>query len=188
MKEVKGIKRKDMQRSDWHRILEREYRWKECSYHGKRGIASVLMLKQITEPLTIRYEHGDVTIVNKGDTWVQIALEDTFFWATAMFDQNDRLLQIYFDITSGNCLEKAENPTFEDLYLDIVLEPDGTLHILDRDELDDALKTEKITLEQYQMALAEGERLYTFLKDHWSAFADFCREQMLLLKGNNEHE
>lgn len=177
-----------MRRSDWRRILEREYRWTECDYHGMQGIVSVLMLKKITEPLTIHYEHGDVTIVNEGDTWLQIAFRDAYFWITAMFDKNNDLLQIYFDITNGNCLESADNPTFEDLYLDIVLEPDGALHVLDRDELDEALEARDITPQQHRKAIEECDRLYAFLGQYWVEFAAFCREQMMKLKGMNGDE
>ena len=146
------------------------------------GIASVLMLEKIAEPLTIHYEHGDVTIANEGDTWLQIAFRDAYFWVTAMFDKDNNLIQIYFDITNGNCLEPADNPTFEDLYLDLVLEANGTQHVLDRDELDEALKTGEITFEQHQKAVEECHRLHAFLKQHWIEFADFCHEQMLDLK------
>lgn len=176
------LKRKDMRRTDWRRILQREYRFAECSYQGKRGISSILLLQKVTEPLTIHYEHGDVTIVNEGDTWLQIAFQDSFYWVTAMFDRNNDLLQIYFDITNGNRLEPQDNPTFDDLYLDIVMEPDGTLHVLDRDELDGALMAGEITPELHQKAIHECDRLYAFLDKHWQEFAAFCCEQMMKLK------
>ena len=93
------------------------------------------------------------------------------------------MLQLYFDITNGNCLEPADNPTFEDLYLDIVMEPDGSLYVLDRDELDEAFKAGKITAEQYERTVAEGKRLYKWLQEHGQAFAAFCCEQRMKLKG-----
>jgi len=100
-----------------------------------------------------------------------------------MFDQQDRLLQIYFDITDGNHLEPVENPTFDDMYLDIVMEPDGMLYVLDRDELDEAYQTKKISPEQYERTLREGERLYAWLEKNAQAFADFCCRQRMKLKG-----
>jgi len=174
-----------MRRSDWRRILQREYRWGECSYQGMQGIASILLLQKVREPLTIHYEHGDVTIVNEGDTWLQIAFRDAYYWITAMFDPNNDLLQIYFDITNGNCLDNEENPTFEDLYLDIVMEADGTLHVLDRDELDEAFETGEISTQQHQKALDECDKLCAMLSSNWVDFAGFCRAQMIKLKGMN---
>ncbi len=182
---MNALKHKDMRRTDWRRILEREYRYGKCSYQGMQGIASILLLQKVAEPLTIHYEHGDVTIVNEGDTWLQIAFQDAYYWVTAMFDRNNNLLQIYFDITNGNSLENKDNPTFEDLYLDIVMEADGTLHVLDRDELDEALEAGEISAEQHQKALDECDKLYAMLSVKWSEFAGFCRSQMMKLKGMN---
>ena len=179
------IKRKDMKRSDWRRILQREYHCGNCSYQGKHGVASILLLQKVSEPLTVHYAHGDVTIVNEGDTWLQIAFQDAYYWVTAMFDRDEKLLQIYFDMTNGNCLDCRENPTFEDLYLDVVMEPDGTLHVLDRDELDEALEAGEISTEQHQRAIEECEKLCANLSANWRTFAEFCHSEMIKLKRMN---
>lgn len=175
-------RQRDMRRTDWRRIREKEYLVTDCSYNGKDGIASLLLMHKVSKPLTVHNGGNAVTIVEEGHAWLQIALRDTYVWVTAMFDKHDQLLQIYFDITGGNCLEPADNPTFEDLYLDIVLEPDGTLHVLDRDELDDALMAGEITPKLHQKAIDECDRLHAFLDKHWKDFAAFCCEQMIKLK------
>jgi len=177
------MQHKDMRRSDWKRILKREYVADTCCFQGLEGISSLLMINEITQPLTVRNGNHDVTIVDVGMSWLQIAMQNQYVWVTAMFDPQDRLLQIYFDITNGNHLEPKDNPTFEDLYLDIVMEPDGTLYVLDREELDEAYEAGKITLEQYERTISEGEKLYQYLKEHGQVFADFCCEQMMKLKG-----
>jgi len=176
-------KRRDMRRTDWKRILKRDYVAERCTFQGVEGIASLIMIREITQPLTVRNGDHDVTIVDRGMSWVQVALQDQYVWATVMFDRQGRLLQLYFDITNGNCLEPADNPTFEDLYLDIVMEPDGSLYVLDRNELDEAFKAGKITAEQYERTVAEGERLYKWLQEHGQAFAAFGCEQRMKLKG-----
>ena len=173
------MQRKDMRRTDWKRILKRDDVAECCTYQGIEGIASLILI----QPLTVRNGDHDVTIVDKGISWLQIALRNQYVWITAMFDPQDRLLQIYFDITNGNCLEPMENPTFEDLYLDIVMEPDGSLYVLDRDELDAALQSGDITVKQHQKAIEEGDRLYAYLEEHGLEVAAFCCEQMIKLKG-----
>ena len=175
-------KRRDMRRTDWKRILKRSYTAKRFVCQGMEGISSLILIQEITEPLVVRNGNHEVTIVDVGISWLQIALRDQHVWVTAMFDPQDRLLQIYFDITAGNYLEPEDNPTFEDLYLDIVMEPDGTLYVLDRDELDEALEAEKISEELYQKALEEGDKLYRMLAEHGQAFAEFCCTEMHSLK------
>ena len=176
-------KRRDMRRTDWKRILKREYVQEACICQGMEGIASLILIQDIAAPLVVRNGDHEVTIVDRGISWLQLALKDQHVWVTAMFDAQDRLLQIYFDITAGNCLEPEDNPTFEDLYLDIVMEPDGTLYVLDRDELDAALEAGEITPNQHRQVLEEGDRLYTMLSKHGRAFADFCCTEMRKLKG-----
>ena len=176
-------KHRDMRRTDWKRILKRDYLWDRCVYQGMEGIASLILIREITQPLIVRNGDHEVTIVDEEMSWLQVALHDQFVWVTAMFDQQDRLLQIYFDITDGNHLEPAENPTFEDLYLDIVMEPDGALYMLDRDELDEAFAAGLITAQQYQRTISEGEHLYQWLTENSQAFCGFCCEQMKKLKG-----
>ena len=176
-------KRRDMRRTDWKRILKREYVQERCICQGMDGIASLILIQDITQPLVVRNGDHEVTIVDRGISWLQIALKNQHVWVTAMFDAQDRLLQIYFDVTDGNHLEPADNPTFDDLYLDIVMEPDGTLYVLDRDELDAALEAGEITPQQHQQALEEGNRLYAMLSGHGQAFANFCCMEMRRLKG-----
>ncbi|MBR6571312.1 MAG: DUF402 domain-containing protein [Clostridia bacterium] len=175
-----------MRRSDWHRVLEKEYRFCEFSWEGKRGIASTLLIKKVSQPLTIHYEHGDVTIANVGNTWLQLALENSRIWVTAMYNNRNELLQIYFDITNGNRIETSDNPTFEDLYLDVVLEADGTLHVLDRDELDEALEQGQISQEIHRQAVETCDDLYHYLTKRWQEFADFCMRQLLRLQSMND--
>ena len=177
------MRQKDMRRTEWKRILKKDYVAEPCCFMDLKGIASLIMIRAITQPLTVTNGDHEVTIVDEGMSWLQIALRDQYVWVTAMFDQQDRLLQIYFDITDGNRLEPAQNPTFDDLYLDIVMEPDGTLYVLDRDELDEAFDAGEITQEQYERTIMVGEKLYRWLSEHGQIFADFCREQMMKLKG-----
>ena len=172
-----------MRRTDWKRILKRDYQYGSCALGGIDGIASLITIHEVTQPLKVLNGEHEVTIVDKGISWLQIALREQYVWVTAMFDPQGRLLQVYFDVTNGNCLENPENPTFEDLYLDIVMEPDGTLYLLDRDELDDALENGEITEKQYARTIETGEQLYRWLALHWQEFVSFCCDQRLRLKG-----
>ena len=154
---------KDMRRSDWSRILSRRYVSRPCRFRGREGRAGLLVIDEITEPLTVRDAGEELNIVERGYAWVQIALKDQPFWLTAMFDERGELLQIYFDITGGNRFDDPENPTFEDMYLDIVVNSRGELYVLDRDELDAALTAGVITQAQHDRAERACQTLYQYL-------------------------
>ena len=176
--------RKDMRRSDWHRVLKKTYCAQTCRYEGRYGIISLSVLQQLTAPLTISYDFGDLRIADCGYAWLQCALQDESFWITAMFDEKGHLIEVYLDITAGNDLSDPENPCFEDLYLDIVLLPDGAIWVLDRDELDEALQNHSIDAAQYHRAIQTCDRLYTYLEKNSALLLNFCRKWYEKLKEN----
>ena len=168
---------RDMRRSDWHRILERRYTVSPCSFQNMEGVVSLLQIKKVTEPLLVSGENGEkVLIADAGYAWLQVAFKEQFFWATVMYDDKGRFMQGYFDITGGNTFGDMENPTFKDMYLDLVLLEGGRILVLDRDELDEAFEQNEITEEQYQKTVIEGEKLYRFLQENWDEFLQFCSE------------
>lgn len=168
---------RDMRRSDWHRILEREYSVSPCEFQGMEGVVSLLQIQKVTEPLMVPGENGEkVLIADAGYAWLQVAFKEQYFWATVMYDDQGRFMQGYFDITAGNDFEDMENPTFQDMYLDLVLLDDGRILVLDRDELEEAFQNQDITEEQYRQTVKEGEKLRLFLQENGEMFLQFCKE------------
>lgn len=166
--------KKNMRRSEWRRILRREYVSRDCRMYGLRGRESLLVIREVTGPLTVRDGGEDVLIADTDYAWVQIALEGQPFWLTAMYDDAGRLIQIYFDITAGNCFEDPDDPWFEDMYLDIVLTGRGELCVMDQDELDAALTEGLISEEAYQKAEADCQRLYAYLEQNRETVIGLC--------------
>lgn len=176
-------KHRDMRRTDWQRVTKRRYVCREVpDIFGAAGRIALIAIDAVTAPLTVHYQSRDVLIADRGFSWFQAAVPDAHWWLTAMYGADDRLIQIYFDITAGNRFEEPENLTFEDRYLDIVLSADGFLEIVDRDELDDALQNGILTAAQHEEAVREGDKLYHFLKENTESVFAWCAEQQKLLK------
>ena len=57
----------------------------------------------------------------------------------------------YFDVSKYIGIEDGV-PYEDDLYLDVVIIPDGRIHVLDEDEIQLAFKNGKITKEEYDLA------------------------------------
>ncbi len=167
---------RDMRRSDWHRILEREYRASSCSFQKMEGVVSLLQIQKVTEPLIVNDGDGAVLIADNGYSWLQVAFREQLFWATVMYDNKGQFLQGYFDITAWNSFDNMENPKFRDMYLDLVLLNDGRIFVLDRDELDEALEQGEITKEEFEQTVEAGEKLHRFLKENGKEFLMFCGE------------
>ena len=173
---------RDLRRTDWHRIVRRRFIARPFHFNGMTGTAALIAIDGVTEPLTIHSEWGDVTIVEVGYTWLQLAPRKRRIWLTAMFTPEDALLQLYFDITAWNRFDDPDNPTFRDMYLDVVVTPDGTLHPLDRDELDAALAKGDITRGEYDQAVADCEALMDELRRDGAKWIDCCRQTQRALK------
>lgn len=173
-----------MRRSDWHRILKRDYTCRMHELDGMREMESVLTIREITAPLRVHHGAEQVTIVEKGYRWVQIAREGAFVWLTAMFDDAGRLLQMYFDVTAGNCFDAPDNPTFRDMYLDVVVTAAGKIIVLDQDELDEALAKGAITPDEHDHAEAVCRGLCAWLEAHCLEVMTRCERVLHELEGS----
>lgn len=167
------MKTKNMKRTDWKRLLEKTYTVRDCAPWGYPGRESILRIHKVTQPLWVKEGYGKICIADAGHSWVQVACVGQPYWLTAMFDRNDRFLQIYFDIARPPCFADPDDPTFEDLYLDVVLTSRMDLVVLDRVELEMALKTGDVDEETYIFALAACEKLLAWLKENKQAIVEY---------------
>ena len=167
------MKTKNMKRTDWRRLLEKSYVVRDCSPWGYPGRESILRIHKVSQPLWVKEGYGRICIADAGHSWVQVACHGQPYWLTAMFDRKDRFLQIYFDIARPPCFDDPHDPTFEDLYLDVVLTSKLELAILDREELEEALKSGEIDRETYDFALAACEKLLVWLEENKQELVDY---------------
>ena len=83
----------------------------------------------------------------------------------AFLDDKKEVLRYYIDIVGNVGIEKDSGRLYyEDLYLDVVVRPDGEIILLDEKELKEALKRFEITKEEYEMAYEEAAKLMMLLK------------------------
>ncbi len=173
---------RDMYRSDWMRITQREYISRPCTVDSLPGAEALIVMKEITAPLIVHSTEIPVKIVERGYSWLQRAAEGANVWLTAMFDENDNLFQIYFDITAGNVFDHPDNPCFRDMYLDVVVRGDGKIFVLDQDELDEALEKGEITQAEYDMAQSECKALVEHLRENMGEVLARCIQSQKELK------
>ncbi len=176
------IKRREMKRSDWKRIIKRKYITKNVNIQGIEGVAGLIYMEQVSAPL----EKNGITIVKEGYKWLQIALKDQNFWVTAMFDEHDDFVQIYFDVTLKNYFDIPDNPQFDDLFIDIVLTTDRKVLVLDSDELEQALAENVITFDQYTLGKETAKNLVTHLEMSSLDIINLCKNLMLDLLSKNK--
>ena len=90
---------------------------------------------------------------------VEIIPKNENYSVREFFDNNKRLLQYYIDVSLDNGIDdKTKIPYYDDLFIDITIMNDK-IEVLDEDELENALKTNKITMEEYNLAHEVKEKL-----------------------------
>ncbi len=173
------IKTKYIDRHTWRRIIARRDAY--VFLPTLEACAGLLRMDAVTEPLDVTVQEETVRIVDNGYSWMQIAPEREHWWLTVMFDERWTIVQYYFDITLENIL-RGRDSRFRDLFLDVAAIPEGKMELLDRDELDEALREHLITPEEHRVATETGERLMREIPKHWSELRDFCETTCRMLR------
>ncbi|MCX6045303.1 MAG: DUF402 domain-containing protein [Chloroflexi bacterium] len=157
------MKRKFSDRASWPRVLARRFTVEYVDTAEFCGYVSLLCLDQVREPLWARKSSQPVCIADTGYAWLQHFPAHQHHTVTTMFDAQGAIVQWYIDICKQQGLTEAGVPWFDDLYLDIIVLPSGTIEIFDADELDQALEANIITQADHHAAWAEVNRLVALL-------------------------
>lgn len=166
-----------MARREWTQIRRRESVFAPVDSGGFRGHAGLMRILEVSEPFVRR-----VTLADAGYSWLQLAPAGGHWWLTVMYDPAGTLVQYYFDITWRNFVAESGEPMFEDLYLDVVMQPDGQLRLLDQDELDAARAAGAITADQYALALRELDALCERLRGREREWRCLCAREKARLE------
>lgn len=167
------MKVKTLARLEWARILEREQSFMPLKFEKLNGYAGLLSMKHVTAPLAVPVLNEQLIIADDGFSWLQIAPENENWWLTVMFDRGGEIIQYYFDLSLKNEID-GENSWFTDLYLDVVLLPDGRVALLDEDELDAALGEGTITALEYALAVRTAKMLMQSVGLNQHSLRAFC--------------
>ena len=164
---------------DWKCITEREWRVRRVNTADFKGHLAVLDIKKVSEPQIWKYSGKDLTVCDDNYQWLIILPEDAFYCITAMMNDKRELLVCYIDMIAGQGCDDGGDPYYYDLYLDLVVYPDGTIIVDDREELEAALESGDISRKQFDLALDTSDRLQNGLlrnMEEWKAFIYKMRE------------
>ena len=153
---------RDMRRTAWRRVKQKEQIILPCSCGNVQGKVSLLKIREVSEPFSAVFNGERIMLAERNYSWLQLAMENDFAWFTVMFDDSDRFLQVYVDLTCGNRTDR-DNPVFEDLYLDYVL-CEGQVKEMDADELAAAFENGTLSETVYVKAQEHGKILYSVLQ------------------------
>ena len=160
------MKRKYADYRDKKDIVDRRLDVKRIDNEILHGYLTKLEILEVRNKWIIPNENR--CILDKNYIWMGIFPDNKNYTITAMFDNNYNLKEWYFDVSKGIGIEDGI-PYEDDLYLDLVVVPDGRINILDEDELKLALDNKDITIDDYNLAYDTLD----FLKENYSTNIEY---------------
>lgn len=150
---------------------------------GFKGHIGRLDILEVSEPQVWRFNGEKITVCDKGLKWLSILPGEDYYCITAMLDETEQVLLWYIDMIAEQGVAEGI-PWFDDLYLDLVVYPDGTIKVDDLDELEEALENREITEGQFHLAVETAKRLQEGLLSNVDRFQEFTGMCLELVKGN----
>ena len=166
------MKRKFLDGSHWTWLQDYRYQYQRIE-GAWSGYIACIWVDKVKEVLKVTYQNREVILCDNGFSGV-IFLPDNAHWcASAVYNQQQEIVEWYFDITKVNSITSEGVPYFDDLYLDVVVAPDFKTRLLDEDELAEACDEGIITEEDVALAYATSSYLKEYVipnKDFMVAF------------------
>ena len=177
-----------MKRQEFHKLICSELFGSYIEIPGFKGYAGILNLYKTEGEWKVRSKGKDLIIAAPGYQWLQLAPVHEKWWLTVMYDTKGRLVQYYFDITKRHYTSETGERRFEDLFLDVVMMPDGSYEILDREELVSAFRSGVISEFDYRRALSALYELIGSITGKANVWQALCDEIIDILRKNGREE
>ena len=133
-------------------IQEYDFVMKHIEIEKFKGYVSLIDIKKVKEDWYVpRNDGSQVCILANNFKWVLFYPDIGNYAISALFDDKCEIVEWYIDVIKETGIENGI-PFMIDLYLDLVITMDGEKYILDEDELEEALKKQDITKEEFNLA------------------------------------
>jgi len=167
------MKKKYFDARDRENITEKRYAIKEMNTDEFKGIISLLSIDGVSKPETWSFGGRDFTIYDKGMEWFRMMPEKGNYNSTAIIGEDGQIVIWYIDIIKEYAYDGEGMLYFNDLYLDIVAFPDGTVKVKDMDDLQKALTSGEIDAEVFRLAVNVKDELMNGILKDINAFKEF---------------
>lgn len=174
------MKMKYLDKRGWRRLLDSTYDEVLTRFNGEEFLAGLLYMKKIRSPLVVPVVDKSVKVVDKDYKWLQILPKERKYSITVMYDADWNVLQYYFDVNMAHYLEPG-NARRKDIYLDVLVLPDGQYELVDEKDIQRALKNNKITEKDKDEAYAVAQHIMDEIERDFGQFvklAAHCLEEL----------
>ena len=161
----------------YENVLVVEQKIKEINDEDFKGDIYLNHFKKLKQPYIL--DNG-LCIQDINYKWLEFYDYNSKVRLTAIYNENNEIIEWYFDI--ARCIGKEKGIPYEDdLYLDVVLGPNGKIILLDEDELKEAFKRHEMTKQGYEEAYKIAEDLIRKLKDNQNEVLKFTDKYLKVI-------
>lgn len=161
---------------EWKCITSKEIIGKRIKTLNFTGYVGLINIYEVSEPQIWKFNGEDLVVCDNNYQWLSILPEDDYYCITVFMDDKREVKVCYIDMIAEQGYDEDGVPFFYDLYLDLVVYPDGTVIEDDMDELQEALECGDITQEQFDLALEASDKLKKGLLKDIDAFKEFIQK------------
>ena len=142
------------------------------SFNNSDFVGDIALIKfnKMNKPYMI--EDTNLCMANDNYKWLEFYDYNKKYMLTAMYNKDNEIIEWYFDIARKIGKENGM-PYEDDLYLDIVVTPNGDIKLLDEDELKNAFKRFEVNKLDYEMTYNEAKQLMNKLKNNKGTLKEF---------------
>lgn len=167
------MKRSKLSYDEWKCIKSKKLSGKRVDTDSFQGYIGLIEIQEVSEKQIWKFNDEDIIVCDKGLKWLSILPQNDFYCITAMMNEKCEILLWYIDMIATQGMDADGIPYFHDLYLDLVVYPDGTVMVDDMDELEEALLSKDITQEQFDLAISTSKKLKEGLLSDMKTFTEF---------------
>lgn len=168
---------------EWKCIIAKDRIGRQVDLPQMKGYLGLLTINQVFKKQIWKHNEKDVIVCNNNYHWLSIMPENDFYCMTVMMDDNYEMQVCYIDMIDTQGYDSDGVPYFYDLYLDLVVYPDGDVIVDDLDELQEAFEKNVISKEQYECALKTADGLKRGLLHDIEKFKEFIQALLEVLLG-----
>ena len=161
---------------EWKCITDKSRIGKQVDTPAYSGYVGLLNIYEVTQPQIWKYNGEELTVCDENFQWLTLMPQNDYYCITVMMNEKSDIQVCYIDIMAEQGYDEDGIPYFYDLYLDLVVYPDGTIIEDDMDELQDALLKGDIAQQQYDLALYTCDKLKKGLLSDMDAFKSFLQK------------
>ncbi len=167
---------------EWKCIISKNRVGKQVDIPQIKGYLGLLNINIVSEQQIWKDNDNDVVVCDNGHHWLSILPSNELYCITVMMDNNYHFKVCYIDMIDSQGYDEDGVPYFYDLYLDLIVYPDGNIIVDDLDELQQALKVGDITEMQYNKAITTAQKLQKGLLSNIQNFQFYIQEMVELLR------